>query len=679
MNRSRSRRWPAFLFLALVAGGLGIATGPGLEKKSRPQARDRRSNDPPYAEGEALVRFKPSAGAAAAVLASDLEAGDVREFRVLSELRRRPYVLLRSEHRSTQELLAALQADPDVEAASPNYRRSLQRQPDDPKFSKLWGLSKINAPEAWERTVGSRDVVLAVLDTGVDYSHEDLAANMWRNEGETPGNGVDDDGNGFRDDIYGYDFAANSLGGDDSDPMDIDYHGTHVAGTMAAVGDNGTGVCGIAWNVRIMALKGFRPDLHIYDSDCIEAIEYAVLMKRDHGVNLVAINASFGGSGDDELLRDAIAEAGSHGIAMVCAAGNEGTDNDIAPFYPAGYDLPNIIAVTATDEDDQLASFSNYGADTVDIAAPGVGILSTVPPGKGLEAWLKSAGDVFDANPMEFAGTTSVAGLTRKLYDCGRGGNAGAFPPGVSGNIALIERGDSTFKEKTVNAQNAGAAAVVVYNHEPGNFSGTLGSTGSWIPVISISQEDGLQVRAHGVHSVTLVNRSASYGLLDGTSMAAPHVSGALGLLAAQFPGDDMSKRISRLLSGADRVASLADKLKTGGRLNLARSIAQDLVLTMTVSRQQANLWILQKDFAQVYFSVEKDSSSTVSGETYTAFRKTAGEAYQAVREITAGEIQNGGYTFYDKYLDRSVEYTYVIQARNAQGEVVALSNEQKI
>ena len=148
-----------------------------------------------------------------------------------------------------------------------------------------------------------------------------------------------------------------------------------------------------------MALKGFRPDMHIYDSDCIEAIEYAVMMKRDYGVNLVAINASFGGGGEDQLQKDAIAEAGSQGIALVCAAGNEGADNDATPFYPAGYDLPNIIAVAATDEDDQLASFSNYGANSVDMAAPGVGILSTVPAGKGLEAWLKSGSDVFDANP----------------------------------------------------------------------------------------------------------------------------------------------------------------------------------------------------------------------------------------------------------------------------------------
>jgi subtilisin family serine protease len=680
MNGCRGRRWPAVLLFLLLLGGLGIAAGAGLEKTAPQSAGKVRGLEAQYVEGEVLVKFRSGTTlAAAALLAADLSVDGMSEFHVLSQMRQRPFLLMRSARRSTRELLAALQANPQVEAVSPNYRRRLQRLPNDPKFAKLWGMSKISAPQAWEKTVGSPGVVLAVLDTGVDYRHEDLAANMWRNPGETPGNGIDDDGNGFPDDVYGYDFASDRLGNNDSDPMDIDSHGTHVAGIMAAVGNNGVGVCGVAWDVRIMALKGFRPDLHITDSDSIEAIEYAVLMKRDYGVNLVAINASFGGGGENQLQKDAIAAAGSEGIAFVCAAGNEGTDNDATPFYPAGYDLPNIIAVAATDSSDQLASFSNYGANGVDMAAPGVGILSTVPAGKGSEAWLKSGGDIFDANPMEFSGMTAASGLTRPVYDCGRGLDAGAFPAGVNGNLALIERGDSTFKEKTINAQNAGAAAVAVYNNEPGNFSGTLGTAGSWIPVISLAREDGLQIKARGIHPVTLVNRLANYGIIDGTSMAAPHVSGALGLLAVQFPGDDLPKRISRLYSGADRLASLENKMKTGARLNLARSLSQSLILAMTVSRQQANVWVVNKDFAQVYFSVEKDPGSAVSGEAYTVYRKNAGGSYQAVKEITGSEIQNGGYTFYDKYLDRAVKYTYVVQARNAQGEVIALSNEQSI
>ena len=680
MKGCRGRRWPAVLLFLLFVGGLGIAAGAGSEKTAAQPAAKAMGLEAPFAPGEVLVRFRKGTSlAAAAVLAADLAVDGIHEFRILSKLRERPCLLLHSARHSTEELLAALQANPEVEAVSPNFRRRLQRLPNDPKYAKLWGMGKISAPQAWERTVGSPGVVLAVLDTGVDYRHEDLAANMWRNPGEIPGNGIDDDGNGFIDDVYGYDFASDRDGKNDNDPMDIDGHGTHVAGTMGAVGNNGVGVCGVAWNVRIMALKGFRPDLHIYDSDFIEAIEYAILMKRDYGVNLVAINASFGGGGENQLQKDAIAAAGDLGIVMVCAAGNDGTDNDASAFYPASYDLPNIIAVAATDENDQLASFSNFGATGVDLAAPGVGILSTVPAGKGQESWLKSGNDVFDANPLEFSGLTAASGLTRPIYDCGRGLNAGSFPAAVNGNIALIERGDNTFKEKTVNAQNAGAAGLAIYNNEAGNFSGTLGNAGSWIPVISLAREDGLQVKARGVHAVTLVNRPADYGIMDGTSMAAPHVCGALGLLAAQFPADDLPKRISRLYSGADRLAALAGKMKTGARLNLARALAQNLVLTMTVSRRQVRAWVLAKDYAEVYFSVEKDPGSSISGETYTVYRKTLSGTYQSVKEIAASETQNGAFTYYDKYLDRNVGYVYVIQARNAQGEVIAMSNEQSI
>lgn len=680
MNGRGKRRWSIFFLLALMLGVLGIVTGPAVEKKPGQAAVDSQNNEPQYAEGEVLVKFKSGTTLAAAeIMAADLAIDSLREFRILSKMRQRPFLLMSSARLSTRELLVALQANPQVEAVSPNFRRRLQRLPNDPKFAKLWGMNKISAPAAWEKTVGSPGVVLAVLDTGVDYRHEDLAANMWRNPGEIAGNGIDDDGNGFRDDVYGYDFASDRFGKNDSDPMDIDNHGTHVAGILAAVGNNGVGVCGITWNVRIMALKSFRPDMYIYDSDSIEAIEYVILMKRDYGVNLVAINASFGGGGENVLQKDAIAAAGSQGIVMVCAAGNDGKDNDATPFFPSGYDLPNIIAVAATDSNDQLASFSNYGATTVDMAAPGVGIFSTVPTGTGMEAWLKSGADVFSANPMEFSGMTSSAGLARSLYDCGRGLNASYFPAGVNGNIALIERGDNTFKEKTINAQAAGAVAVAVYNNESGNFSGTLGSAGSWIPVVSLARADGLQIRSRGVHQVTLVNRPANYGIIDGTSMAAPHVSGALGLLAAQFPSDDLPKRISRLYSGADRLGSLENKMKTGARLNLARAISQSLILTMTVSRQQASVWVVNNDFAEVYFSVEKDPGAMISGETYTIYRKTLSSSYESRKEIAAGEIQNGGYSFYDKYLDHAVSYTYVIQARNAQGEVIALSNEQSI
>ncbi|MCX6556577.1 MAG: S8 family peptidase [Candidatus Aminicenantes bacterium] len=394
------------VWLAVLPAGAAIKkTTDETPRPPRRLTQDPADDGAVFREGEVLVKFKKMmTRSEAGMLARDLAADEVREFSLLSQWRQCAYMLITSSTATTQELLASLRSRPDVEAVSPNYRRRRQRLPNDPKFPRLWGLTKIAAPAAWEKTTGSPEVVLAVLDTGVDYRHEDLAANMWRNPGEIAANGVDDDNNGFVDDVFGFDFSANKNGGRDSDPMDIDTHGTHIAGIMAAVGDNGRGVCGVNWNAKVMALKCFRPDGFLYDSDAIAAIEYAVLMKRDYGVNLVAINASFGGTGDSPLQKDAIAEAGGQGIIVVCAAGNGSVDSDQTTFYPAGYDLPNIIAVAASDSEDRLADFSNYGANSVDIAAPGTNILSTFPSGKGFAGTLLSGASAYDAMPLEFSG-----------------------------------------------------------------------------------------------------------------------------------------------------------------------------------------------------------------------------------------------------------------------------------
>ncbi len=677
----------AFLLFSIFLGGMPESPA-AMVKKSTDQLPTRPANAmlpqatpaAAYREGEVLVKFKKRLSVTeASVLASALAANVIKEFSILSQKRQSAYFLIASGQRSTEQLLGDWRSLPEVEAASPNYRRRLQRLPNDPKLSYLWGMSKISAPDGWEKNTGSSGVVLAVMDTGVDYHHEDLAANMWINSGEIAANGIDDDGNGFIDDIHGYDFAADNDGNPDSDPMDIDSHGTHVAGTMAATGDNGIGVCGINWNVKVMALKCFRPDMYIYDSDSIEALEYAMLMKQDFGVNLVAINASFGGSGSNQLVKDAIAEAGDLGIALVCAAGNNGTDNDASPFYPAGYDLPNVIAVAATDAGDQLASFSNYGVNSVDIAAPGEGILSTVPAGLGLEASLTSGADYYTVIPLEFSGYTPPGGLTRLLVDCGKGLDGSYFPAVVSGNIALIERGDNTFKEKTINAQNAGAVAAVIFNNESGNFSGTLGEAGYWIPVIALAQEDGLLEKSQGIHSVTVIVTLSNYDFMDGTSMASPHVCGAMGLLAAQYPADTLTKLIARIYAGADHLDALSGKVKTSARLNLDRSLSQNLLLTLAVFRQQANLWVMKKDFAQVYFSADYDPGSGVIAATYGIYRSRAGAAFQMVKEVAASELQNHAYTYYDKYLESGTIYSYQIRACNAQGEVIATSNEQSI
>ncbi|HND52200.1 MAG TPA: S8 family serine peptidase, partial [Pirellulaceae bacterium] len=276
---------------------------------------------------------------------------------------------------------------PNVEYAVADMRRSLAVVPDDPQFAQQWGFDNqgqtggaadadVDASEAWDYVTGSADVVVAVIDTGIDYRHPDLAANMWVNPGEVPNNKLDDDGNGYVDDVYGIDAAA-----DDSDPQDFFGHGTHVAGTIAAVTNNGIGVAGVNWNARVMAVKAFSDGGFAYDADLIEALDYVVMMKRTYGVNIVATNNSYGGGGFNPAMVDAIRASVDAGVLFVAAAGNASTDIDVVPFYPAGYALDGIVSVAATDHADHLAWFSNYGATGVDLAAPGDGILSTVPGG----------------------------------------------------------------------------------------------------------------------------------------------------------------------------------------------------------------------------------------------------------------------------------------------------------
>ncbi len=283
-----------------------------------------------------------------------------------------------------EEALTLYRNHPSVLYAEPNYRLHATQLPNDPRLSELWGLDNlgqtgglidadIDAPEAWDVTLGGSTLV-AVIDTGVDYNHEDLAANMWVNEGEVPGDGVDNDHNGFIDDVHGYDFVN-----DDGDPMDDQGHGTHVAGTIGAVGDNGIGVVGVNWNANIMAVKFLDASGSGTNADAVRAINYATQM----GARVS--NSSWGGNEPfSQALYDAIDNARQAGQVFVAGAGNGnfigwGQNNDQNPFYPASYDLDNIISVAATDHQEEKAIFSNYGASTVDLAAPGVDILSTRP------------------------------------------------------------------------------------------------------------------------------------------------------------------------------------------------------------------------------------------------------------------------------------------------------------
>lgn len=326
--------------------------------------------------GQVLVRFKPgraSAGLAALEKRLGLKAVSSRRLYGCD------WILVDTDTPTgTRGLVMAFREDADVVAAEPNYHIRLSNapvQPDDTQFGSQWGWhntgqnggtadADIDAPEAWAH-VTSSDVVVAVIDTGVDYTHPDLTANMWTNPGETPGNGVDDDGNGFVDDVYGVDFVNS-----DSDPMDDDGHGTHVAGTIGAVGNNGAGVTGVCWTAKIMAIKFLDADGKGTIAGAVSGINYA----RDHGARV--LNNSWGGEGDPpQVLTEAIASLTD--ALFVAAAGNEGNDNDRVVSTPSNDAGSHVIAVAATTRNDALASFSNYGAATVDLGAPGESILST--------------------------------------------------------------------------------------------------------------------------------------------------------------------------------------------------------------------------------------------------------------------------------------------------------------
>jgi len=288
---------------------------------------------------------------------------------------------------SLGETIERLQSLPEVVYAEPNYLYCAETFPSDPSFSSLWGLhntgqiggtadADIDAPEAWDINTGSSSIVVAVIDTGIDYNHVDLSGNMWKNASELLGlAGVDDDNNGYIDDIYGIDAFNN-----DGDPYDDNGHGTHCAGTIGAKGNNGIGVVGANWNVQIMALKFLSASGVGPTSDALECLQYVITMKSGHGVNLKLTSNSWGGGSYSEALKDAIEATGSEGMLFVAAAGNNGAlDNDITPHYPSGYELANIIAVAATDYNDDIPSWSHYGSQSVDLAAPGDDILSTIP------------------------------------------------------------------------------------------------------------------------------------------------------------------------------------------------------------------------------------------------------------------------------------------------------------
>jgi len=525
---------------------------------------------------------------------------------------------------SAPEVLKQYQKDPSVLYAEPDYKIKLKAIPNDTSFSQLWGLNNtgqtggssnadINAPEAWDVTHGSNSVVVAVVDTGIDYTHLDLVDNVWTNPGEIAGNGIDDDGNGYIDDIHGID-----TGDGDSDPMDTEGHGTHVSGTIGARGNNNLGVAGVNWNVSIIGCKIFSSsaaqDLEAFVSDAIECLDYLYDLKMNHGVDIVATNNSWGWIGNpSQTLIDAVDRQREAGILFVAAAGNESLNTDQFLDNPSGYYVPNVISVAASTHTDALASFSNFGRRSVHVAAPGQDILSTVPDtggGSVLPPATNPHDEIFIDNVESGAGNWSAqspwAITTSNSYN---GSSSWSDSPGTYANNVNTSLTSATMDLSSYAGQSVYLGFYASYQIET-NFDylfveisnnggatwsqlDTLtGTSSGWqffsntIPQAYLTSTfklrfrfetdlsityDGVYIDDIGIGTTPYVPTPAAgsntYDTLSGTSMATPHVVGLLALLKAQDPSRNWHQLKNLVISSGTPLGVLAANTVSGRRI----------------------------------------------------------------------------------------------------------------
>lgn len=410
-------RW-IFLFAILLAFIALLPSGQHAARQSQAPREKMKKARLDAVPGEILVRFRP--GSKGRQLGRQIvtemtgrqiplsveSAGAASD--IVEGLR-----LARVNPDDTSKVIDALRARPDVVYAEPNFIRKAFATPNDPRFPEMWGLKNtgqtidfgghsgfagndIRAEQGWAINTGNRNVVVGIVDSGIDINHPDLHDNIWTNPGEIPGNGVDDDGNGLVDDIHGWDFAHNDASVFDyTEPSypppkgytgDRDDHATHVAGTIGAVGNNGIGVVGVNWQVSLLPLKFLTDDGAGSSLDLTKALGYVKTMRQlwdssggAKGANIRVLNNSYGGISFSQTELDAIRELGDLGVLFVVAAGNEDVSNDLYPVYPANYQASNVISVAASNGNGTKAIFSNFGEGTVNVTAPGEYILSTLP------------------------------------------------------------------------------------------------------------------------------------------------------------------------------------------------------------------------------------------------------------------------------------------------------------
>ena len=702
-----------FAMLSLISCGSG--SGPDRSEQSADMhlSRINGSGSPAarkagtarYVPGEVLVKFRAGASTIAIkALHSALGAGKIKEIRHLGI-----HQMKLPDNVSVEEAVRVYQSDPNVEFAEPNYIVRTSAIPNDPGYSQQWGLNNtgqtggtsgadIRAQNAWDITKGSNSIIVAVVDSGVAYDHPDLAGNTWVNTAELNGlPGVDDDNNGFVDDIYGWDFINN-----DGHPVDYNQHGTHVSGIVAARGNNGIGVSGVMWSAQIMPVRF----LGITGSGDVargaEAITYAV----DNGARI--INASWGGYDYSATLYNAIDYARQKNVLVVAAAGNDENNNDSNPFYPASFNLANIVSVAASDQNDSLASFSNYGAASVHLAAPGVTIYSSVPT--------FAYGDpvsIYSENFDSTAGDLPILGWSRGgvhstwavTKGTGVGGtNSLEDSPGANyvsntdswaGYMTPISsvknnRYRLAFQWKGHVDQNTNDFFYMNYSQDGKTWDFADYRDGFYTNFISDYTDEitsaaemfdsfyfgfGLKSDSVGnydgvyIDDVVFSRQAISIGSYtyesdgwSGTSMAAPFVSGVAGLIWSVNPSLSYAQVKGVILSSVDKKLSFSGKTISGGRVNAYAAVS--LMLPTAPSGLTAST----ASTSQINLSWHDDSSNETG---FSIERKTGTDgSYAVIAEVGANVT-----SYPDKGLSPATTYSYRVNAFNALGSS-SYSNE---
>lgn len=601
---------------AAAEGGIGPASeADSKTKTSRKHAKNGPAEEgSQYIPGQLLVGYE--AGVATAARADTLE--DAGTTRIRKLLVPRIELVKTPEGMSVEEAVARFESDPRVRFAEPNYIVSAASTPNDPFFSELWGQNNIgqtvngdpgtpdadiDAPEAWVQETGDSDVVVAVADTGVAFEHPDLAGNKWINAGETPGNGVDDDGNGKVDDVNGYDFID-----DDGDPSDYATHGTHVAGTIGAVGDDGFGVNGVAWDVSLMGVRVLGSG----GNGSYEGIANGFFYAGAEGADVV--NASLGGGGDDSIAASIKTAIDTHPDTLyVVAAGNEANNNETEGRYPCNISSANLLCVAATDNDDALADFSNYGSTKVDMGAPGVTIKSTIPssvqfgPTYSFEGTGSGSGDNWQTldppNGWVYTSETASSGsysisdssynAAGESYPANANSWADTPPLNLSGqrgcdiNYDLMYDLENGYDFLHVETSNDGVTWVPTGKKHTGwsawmfeSHSAPIdkldGDSQAWVRFRLTSdaatQYDGVYLDNVRVECLDTPN-SLDYDYYNGTSMATPQVAGAAAILFSANPSASVAEVKSTLMNTGDSLPALAGKTVSGKRLNLKNAL----------------------------------------------------------------------------------------------------------